>query len=56
MGCPATELIDQDVRSRLLNVPGVNHVIVDVVWDPCWTKARITAEGRDALQLVGVSV
>jgi metal-sulfur cluster biosynthetic enzyme len=56
MGCPATEMIDEDVRARLLLVPGVERVILDVVWDPCWSKARLTAEGRDALHLVGVSV
>lgn len=56
MGCPATEMIDEDVRARLLRLPGVERVQLDIVWDPCWTKGRLTAEGRDALQLVGVSV
>jgi metal-sulfur cluster biosynthetic enzyme len=56
MGCPATEMIDEDVRARLLRVPGVEHVEIEVVWDPCWTKGRLTEEARDALRLVGVSV
>jgi metal-sulfur cluster biosynthetic enzyme len=56
MGCPATEMIDEDVRARLLRLPDVERVELDIVWDPCWTKRRLTAEGRDALQLVGVSV
>lgn len=56
MGCPATELIDGDVRSRLLRVPGVASVKIEVVWEPVWTKARLTMEGRDALLLSGVSL
>lgn len=56
MGCPATEMIDEDVRSRLLRVSGVERVEIEVVWDPCWTKGRLTADARDALRLVGVSV
>ena len=56
MGCPATEMIEGDVRERLLRVPGIETVAIEVVWEPVWTKARLTAEGRDALLLAGVSV
>jgi metal-sulfur cluster biosynthetic enzyme len=56
MGCPATELIEGDIIARLKLVPGVEEVAIEVVWDPVWTKARLTAEARDALQWVGVSV
>ena len=56
MGCPASEMIDEDVRARLLRVPGIERAAIEVIWDPCWTKARLTAEARDALRLVGVSV
>lgn len=56
MGCPATEMIDEDIRARLLRVSGVREVEIAVVWEPVWTKARLTVEGRDALVLLGVSV
>ncbi|HEV2461009.1 MAG TPA: metal-sulfur cluster assembly factor [Ktedonobacterales bacterium] len=56
MGCPATEMIDDDVRARLLRVPGVREVQIEVVWEPFWTKARLTEAGRDQLLLAGVSV
>jgi metal-sulfur cluster biosynthetic enzyme len=56
MGCPATEMIEGDVRARLLAVPGIREVRIEVVWEPVWTKARLTAEGRDALLLSGVAV
>jgi metal-sulfur cluster biosynthetic enzyme len=56
MGCPATEMIETDVRERLLRVPGIAEVELEVVWEPVWTKARLTEDGRDALVLAGVSV
>ena len=56
MGCPASEFILDDVRERLLREPGVNEVRVNVVWDPPWTTARMTDEGRDALEQWGLAV
>lgn len=56
MGCPATEMIHDDLRERLLRVPGIERVEIEEVWEPVWTKARLTEEGRDALLLSGVSV
>jgi metal-sulfur cluster biosynthetic enzyme len=31
-------------------------VEVNEVWDPAWTKARISPEGRQALRTFGVSM
>jgi metal-sulfur cluster biosynthetic enzyme len=56
MGCPASDLILEDIESRLLREPGVREVRVDVVWDPPWSARRLTPEGRDALQLWGLAV
>jgi metal-sulfur cluster biosynthetic enzyme len=56
MGCPATEMLMGDIRERLLAEPGIEEVRLDVVWDPPWTSARLTAEGRDALRAWGLSV
>ena len=56
MGCPATEMIEGDIRARLLALPDVQAVTIEVVWEPVWTKARLTATGRDALLLSGVAV
>ena len=56
MGCPATEMLMGDIRDRLLAEPGVDDVRLDVVWDPPWTAARLTAEGRDALRAWGLAV
>ena len=56
MGCPASEFILEDVRDRLLREPGVDEVAINVVWDPPWSAARMTQEGRDALEMWGVAV
>jgi metal-sulfur cluster biosynthetic enzyme len=56
MGCPAYEFLISDVRERLLREPGVAEVIVKVVWDPPWTSAMLTPDGRDALQMWGLAV
>ena len=56
MGCPASDFILEDVRERLLNEAGVNEVRVNIVWDPPWTAARMTQDGRDALEAWGLAV
>jgi metal-sulfur cluster biosynthetic enzyme len=56
MGCPAAEFILDDVRERLLREPGVREVVVNVVWDPPWTAARMTPAGREALEMWGLAV
>lgn len=56
MGCPATDMIIDDVRERLLAEPGIRSVNIDVVWDPIWTSERLTAEGRLALHEMGITV
>jgi metal-sulfur cluster biosynthetic enzyme len=56
MGCPASDFILEDVRERLMREPGVREVRVNVVWDPPWTVARMTQDGRDALEAWGLAV
>jgi FeS assembly SUF system protein len=40
--CPAAQTIPVDVERRIREVPGVNNVKVSVVWDPPWTKDRMS--------------
>jgi metal-sulfur cluster biosynthetic enzyme len=56
MGCPAMDMIEEDIRARLAAIPGVESIDIQVVWEPAWTKERLTSEGRHALMLSGVSV
>jgi metal-sulfur cluster biosynthetic enzyme len=56
MGCPASEMIVDDIRERLLSEPGIDEVVIDVVWDPPWSSARLSAQGRENLQAWGLAV
>jgi len=55
MGCPAMEFIIDDIRERLLQESGVRQVNIEIVWDPVWTKARLTEEGFEILRTWGIS-
>ena len=55
MGCPATEFIMDDSRERLLQESGVREVHIEIVWDPVWTKARLSEDGIDIMRTWGVS-
>lgn len=56
IGCPAMEMILDDVGSAVRAVPGVRDVAIEVVWSPPWTKARLTDRGRKLLHASGLSV
>ncbi len=56
MGCPAMEMILDDVRARLLREPGIEQVEIEVVWDPPWTPARLSEEGRETLRMWGIGL
>jgi len=43
MGCPAMDMIQDDIRQRLLREPGVEQVEIEVVWDPVWDRKRLSA-------------
>jgi metal-sulfur cluster biosynthetic enzyme len=54
MGCPAMEFMVDDVRDRLLKEPEVARVDVQIVWDPPWTRSRLTDRGAAALLAWGI--
>lgn len=55
IGCPAIDMLLHDVREAVTAVPGVSDLTVEVVWDPPWTKDRITDRGRRVLATYGVA-
>ena len=55
IGCPAIEMLSDDVREALNAVDGVVDTTVQVVWDPPWTKDRISPRGRKVLAAYGVT-
>lgn len=54
--CPCMEFIREDVRDRLLNERWIDAVEIREVWDPPWTRDRITERGRTQLRTMGVGV
>ena len=55
MGCPAMDFIMDDIRVRLLQEPEVKQVNIEIVWDPVWTKARLSEEGIEIMRTWGIS-
>jgi metal-sulfur cluster biosynthetic enzyme len=53
LGCPCIELIEDDVRERLLGLDGVEQVEVREVFD-FWTRRDISARGLKLLHASGV--
>ena len=56
MGCPCMEFIIGDIRERLLQEENVDEVSMEIVWDPPWTRKRLTPKGIDKLRKWGISV
>jgi ring-1,2-phenylacetyl-CoA epoxidase subunit PaaD len=53
-GCPATQVIERDIR-QALNAAGFRHVAVQTVLSPPWTTDWITAEGAEKLRAYGIA-
>ncbi len=54
--CPCMVFIKHDIDERLRKEEGVTEVRIHEVWDPAWTKSRITPRGRERLKEMGVSM
>lgn len=53
--CPCMSFIKFDVEERLLREDDVDHVTIHEVWDPAWTVAMMTDEGKQLLRSFGVA-
>jgi len=51
-GCPAHELLSQQMKAAVQGVPGVSSAEVEVVWDPPWTPDKMSGEGKRRLQAI----
>jgi metal-sulfur cluster biosynthetic enzyme len=52
-GCPASNMISQQVKERLKQVPGVGDADVRIVWQPEWNASRMSDEARKKLGMKG---
>lgn len=53
-GCPATQVIERDIRS-VLDAAGYRRVGIETVLSPPWTTDWITPEGREKLRAYGIA-
>jgi FeS assembly SUF system protein len=50
-GCPAAQSLPVEVAQKVKAVPGVTDAVVDVVWEPAWTKDRMSEAAKLQLGL-----
>jgi FeS assembly SUF system protein len=41
-GCPVAGSLIREVHDKVVAVPGVRHVKTELVWDPPWTRDRMS--------------
>ncbi len=49
--CPFVASMSGSIPDALKDVPGVETVDVQVVWDPVWTMDRLSPEARSKLEM-----
>jgi FeS assembly SUF system protein len=50
-GCPAAQSLPVEVSEKVKKVPGVTDAKVEVVWEPGWTKDRMSEAAKLQLGL-----
>ncbi len=55
-GCPALQMIDDQIVQMVGALPDVDEVVVKHVFDPPWRADRISEAGRERLREHGVTV
>jgi metal-sulfur cluster biosynthetic enzyme len=48
-GCPASEMISEEVKKRVKQIPGVGEADVRIVWQPEWKPTMMSEEARKKL-------
>ena len=48
-GCGMSGMISQNVRSRVMRLPGVKDADVRIVWQPAWSPSMMSAEAKKKL-------
>jgi metal-sulfur cluster biosynthetic enzyme len=55
-GCPARDMLQDDIRAAVEGVEGVDDVLLNLVWSPAWSVEMVTERGRDDLREFGLSI
>ncbi len=51
IGCPLFAQIQKEIEDRVLEIPEINDVKIDLVFDPPWTIDKMTEEAKIQLGL-----
>ena len=51
-GCGMGEVLKEDIRNKIMSVPGVNEVDVELVWDPPWDQSMISGAAKHRLGML----
>lgn len=51
-GCVMGPYIADDLKGRFKAIPGIDDAMVNIVWDPPWSKDMISEEGKMTLGLI----
>ena len=51
-GCPVAGVLVRQVHDSLRRLPGAKSVRTELIWDPPWSKDRLTEAARLALDLL----
>lgn len=46
MGCPVGPMIEQQIAEVVESLEGVEHVEMDLTWDPPWTPERMSEDAK----------
>ena len=49
--CPVAESLPNSVKQNILKVEGIKHVDLKLVWDPPWTKDKMSEAAKLELNL-----
>ncbi len=55
-GCPARDMLTDQVRETAADVDGVDDAELRLVWSPEWTIEMVTEQGKDDLREFGLSI
>ena len=50
--CPSAQQIPQEVRYKVKAVPGITEAWVEIVWEPPWTKDRMSEVAKLTLGML----
>ena len=46
MGCPAGQMIQEDMHRVVAELPEVEEVEIELVWDPPWTPDKMSDDAK----------